>query len=101
MKKELVFSFTLGCFCTLLLFIFMAGLIEIQESGAGNDMKFFALDDGVICSFPLLSERNLIDEPCSCWFFGEGEGFRGWGNGCNAIHLSSEELGKLPKCGAR
>ena len=101
MKTKLALSFILGCCSTFILFLLMSELLGAQGKDVSRDMKFIVLDDGVICDFPLRPERNLIDEECSCWYLGNGKGYRGWGNGCSALHLRSEDLGTLPKCGAR
>lgn len=79
----------------------MTSLVGAQGKGAAKSMEYAALDDGVICDFPLVKENILFEEKCTCWYLGDGKGFEGLWGGCNALSLTDETFGKLPKCGAR
>ncbi|WOX05049.1 hypothetical protein [Microbulbifer pacificus] len=101
MKIKLALSFFLGCCCTFLLFLFMTGLVDAQGKGAEADNEYGALNEGVVCDFPLVPEVTLVEEKCTCWYLGDGKGFQGLGAGCNALSMTEETFGKLPKCSAR
>ncbi|MGL6160179.1 hypothetical protein [Microbulbifer sp.] len=100
MKIKLIASFCLGCLTTFLIFAFMSNLVHVQGSKIAKGVEFSILD-GPICSFPMFPTNSIIEEPCSCWYLGEGEGkrYRGLGGGCDALTLDREDLGVLPRCG--
>ncbi|WP_308363721.1 MULTISPECIES: hypothetical protein [unclassified Microbulbifer] len=102
MKIKLIISFGLGCLTTFLVFAFMYNLVHVQESEMAKGIEFSILDKGPICSFPIFPTTSIVEESCSCWYLGEGEGkkYRGLGGGCDALTLDHEDLGVLPKCGS-